>query len=54
MNSKIESEISVLNNDYKIKLQEILGDKVAPFNKLHELFVEDYFSEVGAPKEFFL
>jgi hypothetical protein len=54
MNQKIDSEISTLEIEYNLKLEAILGTKREQFSKLHELFVKDFFSDSGAPENFFL
>lgn len=54
MNQKIDSEMSILEREYSMKLETILGSKRMQFSKLHELFVNDFFSTAGAPEDFFL
>lgn len=54
MNAKIDSGIRELEGQYQSQVELILGDKMEAFTKLHGLFVKDYFSESGAPENFFL
>lgn len=54
MNAKIDAGIKELEVQYQSQVELILGDKMEAFSKLHGLFVDDFFSEAGAPENFFL